>query len=82
MTMRTACVLVAAALTLAGCGSREALRPAAGENLPPKPAMAATQPTPADLLTPRPQERPERSEELLRQSEERRDDRFDLPPQH
>ena len=74
-------VLALVVLTLAGCGSREALRPAAGENLPPKPAMAATQPTPVDLLKPRPQERPERSEELLRQSEERRDDRFDLPPQ-
>lgn len=74
--------LVLVALTLAGCGSREALRPATGEALPPKPAMAATQPTAADLLTPRPQERPQRSEELLRQSDERRDDRFDLPPQN
>lgn len=75
-------VALALALTLAGCGSREALRPAQGQSLPPKPALATSQPTPTDLLTPRPQERPDRSEELLRQSEERRDDRFDLPPQN
>ncbi|SNS57713.1 hypothetical protein SAMN06295912_109108 [Sphingomonas laterariae] len=82
--MKRGAAIVALALTLAlaGCGSREALRPAEGKALPPKPAMAATQPTPTDLLTPGPQERPDRSEELLRQSEEQRDDRFDLPPQH
>lgn len=79
--MRKAAIAIALLTTLAACGSREALRPAPGNSLPPKPAMAPTQPTTTDLLTPRPQERPERSEELLRQSEERRDDRFDLPPQ-
>lgn len=77
--MRVA-IALSAALVLAGCGSREALRPAAGQSLPPRPAMATAQPTPTDLLTPGPQERPDRSEELLRKSEERRDDRFDLPP--
>jgi len=71
---------VAALLMLAGCGSREALRPAAGETLPPKPAMAATTPTVDDLLTPPAEARPDRSDELLKKSEERRDDRFDLPP--
>lgn len=80
--MRLAAALTLVALTLAGCGSRETLRPAQGQSLPPRPALATSQPTPADLLTPRPQERPDRSEELLRKSEERRDDRFDLPPQN
>lgn len=79
--MRKAAIALGLALALAGCGSREALRPAPGQSLPPRPATAATQPTATDLLTPRPQERPDRSEELLRKSEERRDDRFDLPPQ-
>jgi hypothetical protein len=31
-------------------------------------------------MTPEVQARPRRSDELLKQSEERRDDRFDLPP--
>ncbi|WP_380873333.1 hypothetical protein ACFB49_40870 [Sphingomonas sp. DBB INV C78] len=79
--MKKAILALTLATALAGCGSRESLRPAEGKALPQKPAMAATQPTPTDLLTPRPQERPDRSEELLRQSEERRDDRFNLPPQ-
>lgn len=78
--MRKLAFALALTLTLAGCGSREALRPAPGQALPPKPETAATQPTANDLLAPRPQERPDRSEELLRKSEERRDDRFDLPP--
>lgn len=70
----------AALLALAACGQREVLRPAEGASMPPKPAMAATAPTTEELLTPTTQERPERTEELLRRSEERPDDRFNLPP--
>ncbi len=73
-------ILLLGVILLAGCGQREALMPKPGASLPPKPALAATQPTSADLLTPRTGERPERSEELLLKSEERPDDRFDLPP--
>ncbi|MET0270173.1 MAG: hypothetical protein ABW173_07065 [Sphingomonas sp.] len=76
--MRRALPLIA--LALAACGQREALAPREGVSLPPKPALAATQPTSTELLTPRTQERPERSEELLTKSQERPDDRFDLPP--
>jgi hypothetical protein len=65
---------------LAACGGREELRPAAGETLPPKPYSAQTTPTPSELMTPETQARPQRSDELLRESEQRRDDRFDLPP--
>jgi predicted small lipoprotein YifL len=72
--------LVALALTLAGCGKRELLTPPAGVSLPPKPAMATTTPTVDQLLTPTTQQRPGRSEELLQRSEERPDDRFNLPP--
>ena len=43
-------------------------------------SLAATQPTPDQLLTPTTEARPVRQEELLLKSEERRDDRFDLPP--
>jgi hypothetical protein len=37
-------------------------------------------PTVDQLLTPSTQQRPGRSEELLQKSEERPDDRFNLPP--
>jgi predicted small lipoprotein YifL len=67
-------------VALAGCGGREPLRPAAGEQMPPAPAMAARAPTTDELLTPPPVARPERVDETLRRSEEREDDRFDLPP--
>ena len=36
--------------------------------------------TTEQMLTPPPIARPDRVDELLRRSEERRDDRFDLPP--
>jgi hypothetical protein len=71
---------LAAALLLAACGGREPLRPAAGEQMPVAPAMAARAPTTDELLTPPPITRPARVDETLRRSEERQDDRFDLPP--
>ena len=71
--------LAAALLLLAACGGREPLRPAAGESMPIAPAMAARAPTTEELLTPPPAARPERVDEVLRRSEERKDDRFDLP---
>lgn len=73
--------LLLAAIALAACGKQESLQPAAGRSLPQKPALAAAQPTVDDLLAQDAQSRPYRSDELLRQSEKRRQDRFDLPPQ-
>jgi PBP1b-binding outer membrane lipoprotein LpoB len=70
----------AAVLLLAGCGSREDLRPAAGQSPPPQPAQAAQPQTTADLLDLPTIARPERVDEPLSRSEEREDDRFDLPP--
>ena len=67
-------------LLLAACGAREALQPAPGSAPPPAPAMAARAPTTEEMLTPPPIARPERAGEPLRRSEEREDDRFDLPP--
>ena len=68
------------AVFLEGCGSSGALRPGDGERLPAPPYGAVATPTPDDLLKPNPQARPGRSDELLRNSEERRSDEFDLPP--
>ena len=68
-------------LLLAGCGSAAELQPAPGRSLPVAPAGARATPTPNELLTATTQQRPERSDELLRRSDERRSDEFDLPPQ-
>lgn len=76
---RVAIVLLAAAL-LAGCGKKEMLKPADNTPLPPKPATAATQPTPGELLTPPTQARPTRFNEIVTQSKELNSDRFDMPP--
>jgi hypothetical protein len=76
--MKPAILLLA--LTLAACGSRQELRPKEGASLPPKPFAVATDPTPQQLMTPDIQSRPRRSDSLLDRSQERRDDKFDLPP--
>jgi hypothetical protein len=68
------------ALALGGCGSAGQLKPGPGDALPVAPYGARATPTPRDLLTPTTQQRPERSDELLRRSDERRSDEFDLPP--
>ncbi len=67
-------------LALAGCGSRADLKPLAGKALPVAPYGREDTPTSADLLTRTPQAAPERSVELRKRSEERKDDPYDLPP--
>jgi hypothetical protein len=76
--LRSSALLLA--LALAGCGRVGDLRPPAGASLPVKPKLAATTPTPEELLTPPAVARPVRVDEILRRSEPRRPDRFDLPP--
>ena len=65
---------------LAGCGRMAPLGPAQGEPLPIKPLMAQTTPTAEDLLTPPTYANPERVDELIKRSQRRPVDRFDLPP--
>lgn len=72
--------IVAAALALAGCGAADGLQPGPGSALPTKPYGATATPTPAQLMQSTNQARPERSDELLRSSDQRRGDEFDLPP--
>lgn len=69
-----------ATLALAGCGRMAPLRPAAGEALPVKPAMAQVTPTPEQLLTPPAYAAPVRVDELMKRSAPRKADPFDLPP--
>ena len=72
---------LSALLLLTACGSAAELQPAPGRSLPVAPTGARATPTPGELLTATTQQRPERSDELLRRSDERRSDEFDLPPQ-
>jgi hypothetical protein len=70
----------AAVALLCGCGRMAPLQPAPGEPLPVKPLMAQQVPT-AEMLLDRPTvANPDRVDELIRRSEPRRADRFDLPP--
>ncbi|MEO0062271.1 MAG: hypothetical protein RLZZ08_831 [Pseudomonadota bacterium] len=74
-------LLLGLAPALAACGSVRDLTPPKGASLPPAP-YGRTQPLDAnELLAADPQAAPERSVELRRQSEEREDDPFDLPPE-
>ena len=67
-------------LALSSCGLRKPLAPAQGQHMPRAPAMASRAMTTDELITPPTAARPERLDELLQRSEERHDDRFDLPP--
>jgi hypothetical protein len=79
MRLSRAAFVTATAL-LAGCGKVADLKPPAGQPLPVKPVMARATPTPEQLLTPPPYARPERVDELMRKSQPREADPFDLPP--
>ena len=78
--MTRALPLLALALLLAGCGLRESLSPAPGQHMPPAPAQASRALTTDELIAPPAIARPGRLDELRQRSEERHDDRFDLPP--
>jgi hypothetical protein len=73
-------IVPAAAVVLAGCGRQVDLRPASGQALPVKPLMAKTTPTPAQLLAIPTYAKPDRVDELMKRSEPRPQDPFDLPP--
>lgn len=78
MTSRLALALLFAGL--AACGRVADLKPAAGHALPVKPLMARETPDAAHLLTPPTYARPDRIDELVKKSEPRKPDPFDLPP--
>jgi hypothetical protein len=69
-----------AMLALAACGKVGQLEPAQGQSLPVKPAMATKTPDAEDLMRPPVYAKPERIDELMKRSQPRRADRFDLPP--
>ena len=77
----TRTVPLAFLILLAACGAQRDLEPQAGKSLPPPPYGRAEAPSAEELLEPTPEAQPVRTVELRRQSEEREDDPFDLPPE-
>ena len=73
-------MLAAGSLMAAACGQMAPLQPAPGKQLPVKPLLASATPTAEQLLTPPTNARPARVDELIKRSEPRKADRFDLPP--
>jgi hypothetical protein len=72
--------MLVALASLAGCGGEQELKLAPGAKPLVKPAMAARAPTTEELMTPPPIAKPDRVTEILKRSQEREQDRFDLPP--
>jgi len=78
--MKVRVTIAALAALLAGCGKQADLQPAAGKPLPVKPLMARATPTPNELLTVPIYAKPDRVDELVKRSEPRKPDPFDLAP--
>jgi|SRR4051812_38957027 hypothetical protein len=72
-------VVLVATVALAGCGRVAELRPIKGQE-PVKPLMARAAPTTEQLLALPPYAKPTRVDELVKRSEPRKPDPFDLPP--
>ena len=73
-------LIVLSIAALAGCGRQVDLRPAAGQPMPVRPLMAKATPTVEQLLTPPTYARPNRVDELVKRSQPRPTDPFDLSP--
>jgi hypothetical protein len=71
---------IGAVVLLAGCGRVAELQPRPGHALPVKPRLARATPTVQQLLTPPSYARPDRVDELVKRSQPRAADPFDLPP--
>lgn len=76
----TRVIAVSGMLLLGGCGHVADLKPATGQSLPVKPLMARATPTPNELLAIPTYAKPSRVDELMKRSEPRRQDPFNLPP--
>jgi hypothetical protein len=78
--LRVTAIVAAAAALLGSCGKVADLTPPPGQPLPVKPLMARSTPTPGELLTTPAYARPNRVDELIKKSEPREADPFDLAP--
>jgi hypothetical protein len=73
-------LVIVGMVALASCGRVTDLQPAPGHSLPVKPEMARATPTVEELLTPPSYARPDRVDELMKRSQPRPNDPFELPP--
>ena len=80
MNRQTLCMTLTTAAILAACGNKVDLKPRAGAPAPVAAAGSSKPETPAQQTTPDAEAKPARSDELLKRSEERPTDEFDLPP--
>ena len=72
--------IIGVALCVAGCGKVGDLEPRTGNSMPPQAYGQTTEQTAKILTTPSVQARPGRTDELLKRSDRREDDPFDIPP--
>jgi hypothetical protein len=80
MTSRQMLVYLALGICLAGCGKVGDLEPRTGNTHPVKAYGQTTEQSAQALSAPSVQARPGRTDELLKRSERRIDDPFDVPP--
>jgi hypothetical protein len=72
--------IIGVALCVAGCGKVGDLEPRTGNSMPPQAYGQTTEQTAKILTTPSVQARSARTDELLKRSDRREDDPFDIPP--
>lgn len=72
--------IIGVAMCVVGCGKVGDLEPRTGNTLPPQAYGQTIEQTAKVLTTPSVQARPGRTDELLKRSERREDDPFDVPP--
>ncbi|MFN3452491.1 MAG: hypothetical protein ACK4ZE_10080 [Sphingorhabdus sp.] len=72
--------IIGVAMCVVGCGKVGDLEPRTGNTLPPQAYGQTIEQTAKVLTTPSVQARPGRTDELLKRSERREDDPFDVAP--
>jgi len=80
MKLQPVLLIIAIAMAATACGKVGDLEPRTGNSLPPKAYGQMTAQTAAILLTASVQARPGRTDELLKRSDRREYDPFDVPP--
>lgn len=80
MKLQRALLVTSIAFAVTACGKVGDLEPRSGNALPPKAYGQTAQQSAQTLTTPSVQARPGRTDELLKRSERREDDPFDVAP--
>lgn len=80
MKLQRILIVIGVALAAAACGKVGDLEPRTGNTLPPKAYGQTSEQTAKVLTTPSVQARPGRTDELIKRSERREDDPFDIAP--